>query len=100
MINTWLGTGLEVKDLNVLDMYLARLEDEVESAILRELETNQKATEAVLITSLNPKIIEPAAKFLRDTLQYGIIINQDDLEKNTNDDGAQEEVVIELIIRW
>lgn len=102
MINTWLDTELEVKDLKVLDMYLARLEDEVELAILKELEKDQKATETRLKTKVDPTVIEPVAAFLRNTFQYGIIVNdQDKLEKITNDNGVHvKEVKVELTIRW
>lgn len=92
-------TQLDAEALRELDSYLAILEDEVESIILERLGQDQKATEAKV--KVDPRFVEPATVLLKDTLRYGIIINQDELEKHTNDNsGAHNEVKIELTIHW
>lgn len=89
-------TQLNAKALRQLSSYLTQLEDEVESAILSELEKDPTATETLV--PVRSEYVTPATTMLAETYSYDSEIAK--LEETTNDGEARVKGYIGLIIKW
>lgn len=89
-----MNAQLDAKALRQLSSYLTQLEDEVESAILKELEKDVTSTRTVVL--VKSKYQKHVQQMLKNQYSYD---SNTVSEQTTDDDEARKEY-IELIIGW